>query len=137
MDNNTDGKADLTKLSKREDFPGFKEPMDLCAMEKGDTEGIYSYDGSDPTVGYQAIPAAHVNRRRDWMLLSGKLTDSLGVSVYKSPTQPCGAHGIQPFRQIETLGSLTLAMKLLFFSKQFKYDRFEQIGTLRPNATIP
>ena len=38
---------------------------------------------------------------------------------------------------IETLGSLTLAMKLLFFSKQFKYDRFEQIRTLRPNATIP
>ena len=32
---------------------------------------------------------------------------------------------------------LTLVMKLLFFSKQFKYDRFEQIRTLRPNVTIP
>ena len=81
MDDDTDGKADLAKLSKREDFPGFKEPMNLYAMEKGDTEGIYSDDGSDPTVGYQAIPAAHVNRRRDWMLLSGKLTGRVGLQI--------------------------------------------------------
>ena len=37
--------------------------------------------------------------------------------------------------EIETLGRSTLAMKLLFFSKQLQYDRFEQIRTLRPNAT--
>ena len=56
--------------------------MNLYAVEKGDTEGIYSDDGSDPTARYQAISAAHVNnRRRDWMLLSGKLTGRVGLQI--------------------------------------------------------
>ena len=65
MADDTDDKADLARLNKREDFPGWRESMKLYALEKGDVDGIFTDDGSDPTVGYQAIPANQINRRRD------------------------------------------------------------------------
>ena len=55
--------------------------MKLYALEKGDVDGIFTDDGSDPTVGYQAIPANQINRRRDWMLLSSKLTGRVGRQI--------------------------------------------------------
>ena len=53
--------------------------MLLCALEKGDVEGIFSDDGSDATVGYQTLTIAA--RRREWMLLSGKLTGRVGRQI--------------------------------------------------------
>ena len=55
----------------------------LYAPEKGDVEGIFSDDGSDATVGYQTLTTAA--RRREWMLLSGKLTGRVGRQI-KNPT---------------------------------------------------
>ena len=46
MADDTDEKADLAKLSKREDFPGWRESMKLYALEKGDVDGIFTDDGS-------------------------------------------------------------------------------------------
>ena len=80
MADDTDDKSGLSKLDKREDFPGWKEPIKLYAMEKGDFEGIFTDDGSDPTAGYQAIGGNAV-RRRDWTLLSGKLTGRVGRQI--------------------------------------------------------
>ena len=48
----------------------------------------------------------------------------------------CGCMELRSSR-IETVGSSSLAMKLLIYSKQLQYYRFEQIRTLRPNVTIP
>ena len=82
MADDTDDKSGLSKLDKREDFPGWKEPMKLYAMGKGDVEGItLTDDGSDPAVGYQAIPGGNAVRRRDWTLLSGKLTGRVGRQI--------------------------------------------------------
>ena len=72
MADDTEERSCLAELRSREDFRGFKEPMLLYALEKGDTEGIFSDDGSDPSIGYQSIPNA--TRRHEWMLLSGKPT---------------------------------------------------------------
>ena len=81
MADDTDDKSGLSKLDKRENFPGWKESMKLYAMEKEDVEGIFTDDGSDPTVGYQAIPGGNAVRRRDWTLLSGKLTGRVGRQI--------------------------------------------------------
>ena len=51
MADDTDDRSALGSLQAREDFRGFKEPMLLYALEKGDVEGIFSDDGSDATVG--------------------------------------------------------------------------------------
>ena len=42
MADDTDDKSGLSELDKREDFPGWKEPMKPYAMEKGDVEGIFT-----------------------------------------------------------------------------------------------
>ena len=69
----------LGSLKAREDFRGFKETMLLYALEKGDVEGIFSDVGDDPTVGYQALTTA--KERREWMLLSGKMTGRIGRQI--------------------------------------------------------
>ena len=76
-------KGDLPKLRKREDFHGWKEKMLLYSMEKGDTEGIFSDTGNDPTIGYQALPAGAVGnqRRLEWARLSNKLTGRVGLQI--------------------------------------------------------
>ena len=80
MGEGDDEKGDLPKLRKREDFHGWKEKMLLYSMEKGDTEGIFSDTGNDPTIGYQALPAGALgnNRRLEWAKLSNKLTGLVG-----------------------------------------------------------
>ena len=83
MADDTDDRSALGSLQAREDFRGFKESMLLYALEKGDVEGIFSDDGSDATVGYQTLTTAA--RRREWMLLSGKLTGRVGRQI-KNPT---------------------------------------------------
>ena len=47
------------------------------------SKGFYSDDGSDATVGYQTLTTAA--RRREWMLLPGKLTGRVGRQI-KNPT---------------------------------------------------
>ena len=79
MADDTDERSCLAELRSREDFRGFKDSMLLYALEKGDVEGIFSDDGSDTSVGYQSIPNAA--RRREWMLLSGKLTGRVGRQI--------------------------------------------------------
>ena len=81
MADEPDERSSLAELRSREDFRGFKDAMLLYALEKGDVEGIFSDDGSDATVGYQAIPNAA--RRREWMLLSGKLTGRVGRQIIR------------------------------------------------------
>jgi hypothetical protein len=81
MADDTEERSNLAELRSREDFRGFKESMLLYALEKGDVEGIFSDDGSDASVGYQAIPIAGGSRRREWLLLSGKLTGRVGRQI--------------------------------------------------------
>ena len=83
MADDTEDRSTLGSLQAREDFRGFKEPMLLYAVEKGDVEWIFSDDGSDATVGYQTLTTAA--RRREWMLLAGKLTGRVGRQI-KNPT---------------------------------------------------
>jgi hypothetical protein len=72
MADDTDERPTLAELKKREDLMGFKGPMQLYALEKGDVEGIFPDGGSGSAVGYQSIPGN--SRCREWMLLSGKFT---------------------------------------------------------------
>ena len=83
MGEGDDEKGDLPKLRKREDFHGWKEKMLLYSMEKGDTDGIFSDTGNDPTIGYQALPAGAVGnqRRLEWARLSNKLTGRVGLQI--------------------------------------------------------
>ena len=79
MADDTEERSCLAELRSREDFRGFKESMQLYALEKGDVEGIFSDNGSDPSVGYQSI--RNDARRREWMVLSGKLTGRVGRQI--------------------------------------------------------
>ena len=45
------------------------------------TEGMFSDDGSTQNVRYQADASAHINRQRDWMLISGELTGRVGWQI--------------------------------------------------------
>ena len=80
MADDTDERSCLAELRSREDFRGFKDSMLLYALEKGDVEGIFSDDGSDASAGYQSLPI-HGTRRREWLLLSGKLTGRVGRQI--------------------------------------------------------
>mgnify|MGYP001368889747 CR=1 FL=1 len=80
MGEGDDEKGDLPKLRKREDFHGWKEKMLLYSMEKGDTEGIFSDTGNDPTIGFQAIQAGAVgNNRRPVCCVLALLCNAVSV----------------------------------------------------------
>ena len=42
---------------------------------------MFSDDGSSQNVRYQADTSAHINRQRDWMLISGELTGRVGWQI--------------------------------------------------------
>ena len=64
--------------------------------------------------------------------LDGHLGDPRRLDMVRLPRVPMRRKLV-----IETVGSSSLAMKPLIYSKRLQYYRFEQIRTLRPNATIP
>ena len=88
---------------------------------------------------------AHSTQRTAEMLRTEALPLLKAQSVrfsFDRPAVPSNGRALSFFRagvtpMIEMVGGSSFIMKLLFFSKQFKYDRFEQIRTLRPNVTIP
>ena len=80
-DESDTGKA-AGKLSCREEFAGWKESMSLIALDKGDADGIFTDDGSNPAVGYQAYGGGVGGnaQRREWMKLAKKLVAARGDS---------------------------------------------------------
>ena len=50
-DDESDERGSAGKLSCREEFAGWKQKMSLIALEKGDVDGIFSDDGSNPAFG--------------------------------------------------------------------------------------
>ena len=80
MNDEIDERSGLAELNKREDF-WVNAPL---RKGKGDpviTEGMFSDDGSSQNVRYQADTSAHINRQRDWMLISGELTGRVGWQI--------------------------------------------------------
>ena len=87
MESDQNDKDKLTKLTKREEWFGWNNEIQLFLMGAGDVDGIFSDDGSDPSMGYQAIPAGQPGniRRRAWALLSTKVTGKVGLLI-SNPT---------------------------------------------------
>ena len=88
MGNDSDDEATkgTGKLNTREEFPGWKARMRLTAMEKGDTDGVFSDRGDNPVIGYQSYPvgAGGNVKRATWMELKGKLIGKIGGLIGNS-----------------------------------------------------
>ena len=74
------------KLGSREEFPGWKAGMSLIALDRGDTDGIFTDDGSNPLVGYQLYPGGVGGNasKKKWMELSSKLIGKVGGQISNS-----------------------------------------------------
>ena len=81
MGNDSDDEATkgTGKLNTREEFPGWKARMRLTAMEKGDTDGVFSDRGDNPVIGYQSYPIGVGGnvKRTTWMQLEVKLIGTI------------------------------------------------------------
>ena len=86
MASDDETKDKVGMLDKREEFPGWKGRMLLLAMEKGDTDGIFTDTGGNPTLGYQSYPVGQPGnaKRKAWLELSKKLTGKVGGKITNS-----------------------------------------------------
>ena len=86
MTSDDETKDKVGMLDKREEFPGWKGRMLLLAMEKGDTDGIFTDTGGNPAVGYQSYPAGQAGnaKRKEWLELSKKLAGKVGGRITNS-----------------------------------------------------
>ena len=69
MASDDESKDKASKLTCREEYPGWKSRVQMLALAKGDVNGIFGDDGSDATVGYQAISggvAARSEAQKEW-----------------------------------------------------------------------
>ena len=114
MPSDDDEKDRDNVLEHREQFPGWSRKMEMLAMAKGDIYGVFSDLGTNPQIGYQAIPggAAGNVERRKWnelsITLSGKIggkikNQALGLifsDTFRSASQPpaAGQPDRRPFR---------------------------------------
>ena len=83
MESDDESDKNTGKLKSREEFPGWKTAVALLVMSKGDVDGIFVDDGTDPNMGYQLYPAnqAGNKKREEWLKLSKKLTGRVGMSI--------------------------------------------------------
>ena len=51
MESDDESKGKAAKLESREEFPGWKGLMLLLALEKGDTDGIFTDTSANPAEG--------------------------------------------------------------------------------------
>ena len=88
-------------LDKREEFPGWKGRMLLLAMEKGDTDGIFTDTGGNPTLGYQSYPVGQPGnaKRKAWLELSKKLTGKVGGKITNSALRRIWTEELAPSSQ--------------------------------------
>jgi hypothetical protein len=86
MDSDDESTKGTGKLNSREEFPGWKAKMQLIAMRKGDTDGIFADKGANPLVGYQLYPGGVGGnaKRAKWMELSSKLVGTVGCMIGNS-----------------------------------------------------